>query len=101
MADEARRFEELIRIVEIWQTQKKEVFKRNPYHDGASVPSMTEFAQIQTSCARRLVSIMERQDDDFYESLIEIATQVGAVLRGAKTFVDKQDVTHAIEGNVV
>ena len=89
---------EVVRTIEIWMTQRVEVFKRNPYNDGASMSSMTEFANIQNGLARRLISLFERQDPQFWEALIEVASMCEPVIRGGKVFVNKQDVTGRADG---
>jgi hypothetical protein len=88
----------VIDAVEMWQTQKREVFKRKPFNEGASVASLEEFVSIQTGAARRLISVFAKQDPDFWDSLVEVATQASTMTAQRKTFVDGQDVTFQTGG---
>lgn len=80
-------------IVETWQLQKHAVFKRQAYNDGSNAKSLTEFVEIQNRLSRRLVSELQKQDADFFESLVELALNAQRIIEGGKVFVNGQDAT--------
>lgn len=88
-----RDYRELCQIIETWQLQKRQVFKRQPYADGSNAKSLTEFVEIQNRLSRRLVSELGKQDPDFFESMVELALNAQRIIEGGKVFVNGQDRT--------
>lgn len=93
--------EDFIAAVRIWQTQRVEVFSRQPYGDGSNAKSLREFTEIQNGVTRRLVSLTGIQEPDFWTALQELAGNTDRVIRGGKTFVNGQDVTTQTTGESV
>ena len=87
------RVEEFVRVVETWQTQKREVFKRQTYSDGANPASLREFVEIQNRLSKRLVSGLEKQDPDFWQSLVELAMNCARMVEpdSPRVYVDGTD----------
>jgi hypothetical protein len=86
--------EDLVLTVETWQTQRKVTFDRHRFSDGSNAKSLREFVEIQNALSRRVVTLFEKQDPDFFTSLGELVMHASGMVTGAKTFVNGQDVTN-------
>lgn len=89
-----RELERFRTLVETWQTQKHEVFKRQPFGNGSNAASLNEFVEIQNRVSRQLMTMMERSNDasaDFWQSLVELAMNCERICAGGKVFVNGMD----------
>lgn len=88
--------QELVALVESWQTTKHTVFNRHTYNDGQNPESLRKFVEAHNVHSRKLIALLDRnrpEADEFYQSLIELAMQAQTIVVGAKTFIDGQDVS--------
>lgn len=90
--------ESFVALVNTWRLQRTEVFKRQEYGDGSNASSLREFVDIQTGVCRRMISLVQEQDPDFWSAMFELANHAQTVVKGAKTFVNGQDVTFETGG---
>ncbi len=86
-------YRELVSIVQTWQLKKRTVFRKQAYQDGSNAKSLREFVEINNALSRRLISELQTQDPDFYDSLVELAVNASRILERRKTFINGQDVT--------
>lgn len=94
MSDSSQNINELVRLVETWQHQKKAVFEREQFKDGTNPKSLHEFNEIHNRLSRQLVSIFAKGGDpDFFDSLTELSVHAARIVAGGKTFINGQDVT--------
>lgn len=86
--------DELVRVIETWQHQKKAVFEREQFQDGTNPKSLREFNEIHNRLSKQIVSYFGKSGDpDFFDSLAELSFQAARIVTGAKTFINGQDVT--------
>lgn len=86
-------YRDLLSIVDTWTARKVDVFKRQPYEDGGNAKSLREFVEYNNALSRRLISELQKQDEEFFASLAELANNCARIVAGGKVFVNKQDVT--------
>lgn len=95
-----RDVERMIAIAERWAFQRHEVFRRagKEYNDGANAASLREFQTILNACSKELVGIIQSQNPEVYSALREVVMNCEAVLAGARTVINHQDVTKQVGG---
>jgi BMFP domain-containing protein YqiC len=85
--------EDFIRVVETWQFQRHEVFKREEFDSGRNAASLRQFVETNNRLSRRLISLLDKRDPAFWSALQELAVVAGTIVSGGKTFVNGQDRT--------
>lgn len=85
--------EDIIRVVETWQLQRHEVFKREAFQEGKNAASLRQFVEINNRLSRRLIAVFDKRDPEFWSALQELAVVAGTIVSGGKTFVNGQDRT--------
>ena len=63
-------YDELVHVVEIWQTQRTAVFERQSYNEGSNARSLREFVGIQNRLASRLVSLLGMRREYFADLVV-------------------------------
>ena len=82
---------ELRTVIETWISQRTLTFQRQPFNEGANASSLREFVEIQNRLSRRLISILQTENPDFWSAFVELGMNASRIVEGGKILVDKQD----------
>ena len=91
-----RKYEDLIAILDGWDRQRQDVFKRQAYSDGANAKSLTEFAEMQNGFSKRLIQELGPLSPAQWSAIYELASNAERLVKGGKTFINGQDRTFEV-----
>lgn len=78
--------------MDTWRIRRESVLKEYSYNDGASTRSLREFVELQDALTRRMISLLQEQEPEWYTALYELAQNTDKIIRGGKTFINGQQV---------
>lgn len=84
---------DLVAVVETWQIRRLGLATKGKNH-GFTQDGLYEFVEVHSALARKLVSLVGRQDPEFWSAWIELGTQASTIVTGAKTIANHIDRTN-------
>lgn len=86
---------EVKEVVEAWIIQRTKLFEEPgmKYNDGSNAASMRRFIEIHNAQTRRLITAVQVSDPQFWDALVELASNAGRIVGGGRLFLNGEDRT--------
>lgn len=80
--------EDLVSVVELWQMARK------PLAEKFSQGGLRAFVETHNAKTRQMISLLGKQDPEFYSALLELTQNASTMVAGGKIIADKIDRTN-------
>jgi hypothetical protein len=82
------RIDDVVSVVETWMGERQGLAGH------FSKDGLAEFIAVHNARTRQMISLLGKNDPDFYGALLELAQNASTMTAGGKIFVNKMDRTN-------